>query len=284
MRLAIRNPLRKHPRTDLKMKSLNRRMREDWDERAKDDALYWVNTTHGRDFQDTHAYFKAGKDQAVALISPVLERLRFKPTGKRILDVGCAVGRMFPGFRELKFGEIWGIDISPEMIKLGRQICPVANAQFVLVDGPPLKGIDSKYFDFCFSRDVFQHFSDVRVLWSYLDEIHRALAPGAAFQLQFRGSHILKSRVLIWVPTGARRAAQVLFRIVTLRWLDGRSVLSPPQVAREETWGLGVAVSPKRVVDRLQRLGFEEVQILPDALYKDGTRYWAIGRKPLALF
>ena len=121
----------------------NRLMRERWDRKARDNPTHWVAPSQGGVDQDVDTCFQAGKEEAVALLGPVLDKLRFDPSGKRILDIGCGIGRLFPGFAKLGFGEIWGVDISPEMIRFGEQWCPVPNAKFIVVDGGTLAGLES---------------------------------------------------------------------------------------------------------------------------------------------
>ena len=260
------------------MNQVNLRMRELWDERARQDPMYFVDPRSGQHFENIEACYEAGKEQANALMSSMLERLAFDPTGKRILDVGCGFGRLFPGFAELGFTEIWGVDISPEMTRLGEQQCPVPSARFVVVDGGVLTGIDSNYFNFCFSRGVFLHLPEEQALWSYLHEIHRALVPGGTFQLDFAGHPTIKSTALRLIPDGARPWARTLYRFAIFRWMRGGSVLS------DHTGGRLPArrtISPKRVVRQLRRVGFTEIEILPNPRYAgDGDRFWAIGRKP----
>jgi len=216
------------------------------------------------------------------LLQPVLDRLSFNPTGKRILDVGCGYGRFVPGFAELGFDEIWGIDISAEMIDRGRRWCPIPQARFVHGNGHDLNGIDSTYFDYCFSYNVFQHIPEENVLWNYLSEVRRVLRSGGAFQLHFRGSMPLKASILRSIPESLRPTAQAIYRLANPR-RRGRPVTAmndhyPPGHLR--TW-LGAAIHPQRVARRLTKLGFEAVAILPDPLYKnDGIRFWAIGRTP----
>jgi SAM-dependent methyltransferase len=54
-------------------------------------------------------------------MSPLYERfLRHVPTGGRILDAGCGVGRDVRAFAELGF-EVVGFDASAEMVKLARE-------------------------------------------------------------------------------------------------------------------------------------------------------------------
>ena len=142
------------------------------------------------------------------MVKPALKRLGFSPSGKCILDIGCGVGRLFPGFAEL-FGEIWGIDVSPEMIAQGRKLCPVSQGRLLLGSGGDLKGIEGSSVDYCFSYIVFQHFPNAGILWRYLDEVHMVLKPGGAVQLHFRSSEplSLKKRVERILPASLRPVA-----------------------------------------------------------------------------
>jgi len=236
-------------------------MREDWDARAKENAMYYIDTRC--ESWEIDAFFERGREEALVLVQPVLEYLEFKPTGKRILEIGCGIGRLFPGFAEL-FDEIWGVDISAEMVRQGRELCPVLHARFVLGNGEDLSGLESEYFDYCFSYLVFQHIPDLNILWKYLDEVYRVLKPAGAFQLHFRASSSLKSKVLRRLPEGLRSLAQRF-----------RNRYDPGELI---TW-TGVAVSPQQVTRRLSQLGFTGVEILPCSSFKHRS-FWAIGRKP----
>src|SRR5687767_398277 len=91
-------------------------MREDWDQRASVNAMHYIATTYDPNFSNLELFFRDGKGEAIALVRPILERLGFIPTGKRILEIGCGIGRLFPGFAECGFDEMWGVDVSAEMI------------------------------------------------------------------------------------------------------------------------------------------------------------------------
>ena len=264
-----------------RMNIYSSRMREDWDNRADHDPLYWASITFGRQFQDVDAYFDNGRTQAIALMEPNLERLAFCPIGKRILEIGCGVGRLFPGFSELGFDEIWGVDVSPEMIARGHEWCPISSARFVVVDGLSLDGIDSNYFDHCFSYGVIQHFPALDILWRILDEVNRVLKPGGSFQLQFRGKYSRKRRILRLVPAHLRTSARKSFRFGSLRWMRGESKHPWYDPGHSDTWELGIAVSPKHFADRLCKLGLEVVEILPDPTHGNEHCFWVMGRKPL---
>jgi SAM-dependent methyltransferase len=255
-----------------------RLMREDWNKRARADAVYWINTSYGANVQSLDAFFEDGKRWARTLTQPAFERLGFDPAGKTVLEIGSGIGRLFPGFVDLGFDRVLGIDVSDEMVRMGREVCPVPQAEFILTDGSRFKGVPDGTVDFCFSYNVLQHLPDRSILWRNLEETARVLRPGGAFQLHLRARHTLKRRLLVALPLRLRPLAQTLFRIVSLRWLRGGGIRSDT-VGTDSTWELGLATPPDSVTKRLKALGFVDVAVLDDTTYGDGMRYWAIGRK-----
>jgi len=254
-------------------------MREDWDARARTDAMHYIATSSPPGQWESERFYSEGRSQARDLVEPACERLGFDPRGKRLLDIGCGIGRLFPGFRALGFEEIWGVDVSPEMIARARRLCPVADAHFVVGTGWDLAGIESDYFDYCFSYIVFQHVPDRTVVWEYLDEVYRVLRRNGVFQLHLRGSYPLKQRLGLLLPPGVFPIVQSLYRLTTLRWLRGQPIKPAPVPGSRKTW-LGVTVPAEQAAARLSGIGFSDVEIVPDRSYEPGTRYWAIGRKP----
>jgi SAM-dependent methyltransferase len=242
---------------------LAERMRKDWDARAQDDAMYYIDTRS--DAWEREEFFRRGATEAHELVEPVLDRFDFDPAGKRLLEIGCGLGRLFPGFAEL-FGELWGIDVSPAMIEQAGTLCPVPGARFVVGNGLDLAGIPDESIDYCFSYLVFHHLPEQTVVWRYLDEIRRVLRPGGVCQIQFRGSESAAARIARRWPTVAGRASRVLG---SSRVPGGRS-----------TWA-GVPVSRREVIDRLHRLGFVQADVYPGGI--DDRRpvaYWTVARKP----
>jgi ubiquinone/menaquinone biosynthesis C-methylase UbiE len=74
------------------------------------------------------------------IVDPVLHRIHVDPVERRVLEVGCGVGQLFAGL-ETRFGEVWGIDVSPEMVAQGQATCPV-DAQWLIGDGHSLRGLN----------------------------------------------------------------------------------------------------------------------------------------------
>src|SRR5215472_7425366 len=89
-------------------------MRADWNERADEDAYYYV--AFGRRDQDDEEFFETGTEMAGAL---ALELKRL-PGRDAALEIGCGPGRLMrPMSRH--FREIHGVDVSDEMVRLARE-------------------------------------------------------------------------------------------------------------------------------------------------------------------
>src|SRR5579862_2812289 len=89
-------------------------MRSDWNRRADEDANYYV--AFGRRNQDEEEFFATGNEMAAAL---ALELKRF-PGRQAALEIGCGPGRLMRPMSRY-FGEIHGVDVADEMIRLARQ-------------------------------------------------------------------------------------------------------------------------------------------------------------------
>src|SRR5690348_2134708 len=90
------------------------RMRSDWNERASEDAYYYV--AFGRREQDDEEFFSTAAD-VLRLLSGELKRLRSRDAA---LEIGCGPGRLMRPLAQ-HFGEIHGVDVSDEMIRLARE-------------------------------------------------------------------------------------------------------------------------------------------------------------------
>jgi SAM-dependent methyltransferase len=256
-------------------------MRKDWNERARADVVYWINNAygHGVAVDALDAVFADGVAWAKTLTAPALERLAFEPRGRDVLDIGCGIGRLFPGFAALGFEQIYGIDVSDEMVKVGREACRVPNARFFVSNGLDFTGLKDESVDFCFSYNVLSHTPSQAVVWRNLGEVFRVLRPGGIFQLHLRDHHPVKRRLLARLPVGMRPTAHTLLRVASLRWLAGGAVRSGVP-GSQSTLELAVATPRRRIEQRLRSLGAVDIATLDDISYADGTRYWAIGRKP----
>lgn len=239
--------------------------------------MHFITFRYGGVRQDPTEFYRDGERRGVELVWPIAERLDFNPPRGRILEIGCGIGRLFPGFRKLGFEEIWGTDVSPEMIRQGSEMCPVREAHFTVGNGRDLGNFESNWFDYCFSYIVFQHIPDRQIVWSYLREMHRILRPGGGFQFQFRDKRSLGERLEGLTPNALRTAAESVDAILEkLRHREPSIDSGVPGSMR--TW-YGPPLNPDEVRSRLVRLGFTAVDVIPDATHPNGLSSWAIGRK-----
>lgn len=163
------------------------KMRRDWDERARENARYYVAT--GRTDWTDEEFFASGER---AVSEDVLTDMGNICQGKdprqmRVLEIGCGAGRVTRALSGL-FGEVHGVDVSGEMVKHARQAlagCP--NVFLYQNNGKDLSVLGDLVFDFAFSTIVFQHIPSRDVIENYVREVHRLLRPGALFKFQVQG-------------------------------------------------------------------------------------------------
>jgi ubiquinone/menaquinone biosynthesis C-methylase UbiE len=96
--------------------------------------------------------------------------------GNRVLDLGCASGRMIRWLDEVAGRcEVWGVDISAHhIIWCQEQLSPPFN--FVTVTTMPHLPFEDGYFDLIYCGSVFTHISDLADAW--LLELKRIMRPG----------------------------------------------------------------------------------------------------------
>ncbi len=161
------------------------RMREDWNRRALEDAHYYV--AFGRREQNDDEFFEtaeeviAGLDWEMRRLGPGNRRAR------RALEIGCGPGRLLKPMSS-RFGEIHGVDVSDEMIRMAREkLRGIPNAHVHATDGASLPQFADESFDMVYSYAVFQHIPSKDIVLEYLRESRRVLKPGGIFRAQFNG-------------------------------------------------------------------------------------------------
>ena len=158
--------------------------KQGWDKAAKEDVM--LHTLEGERWTRDE-YFLAGTKDAEAFARILFDLMDFNPSGKRMLDIGCGIGRVTTAFADM-FGEAYGVDFSPEMIARARELSAnKSNLYFAINDGTSLSMFEGEYFDFCFSYAMFQHITEIRIINEYICEIGRVLKPGGIFAFNFNG-------------------------------------------------------------------------------------------------
>ena len=165
-------------------------MRRDWDSRASANALHFTNTE--RSDWDEEAYAATGEQNVREHVMSDLGNIcqGAAPAAMRVLEIGCGAGRMTKALAG-QFGEVHAVDISAEMIRMGRErLAGVPNAFFYQNNGMDLRALPPEHFDFALSFIVFQHIPSKDVIESYIKEARRVLKPGRLFKFQAQGERM----------------------------------------------------------------------------------------------
>jgi len=157
---------------------IRRKMREDWDRRARVDPRYWVAATAEA---DEASYVESAERDAASLLDGL--RGRIGPEG-HVLDLGCGIGRLSAQIAG-RFAEVVGVDVSPAMIQAARALhAGRPGLRFEANSGNDLDEFPTGSMDLVFSYSVLPHLP-ADVLESYFLEVGRVLRPGGWFRYQF---------------------------------------------------------------------------------------------------
>ena len=156
-----------------------------WDQRGKEDPLYYVlrGTLRDRKHWSKEDFLDLGRRE----IQGVMQYLgqRGLPLRKdRALDFGCGAGRLTQGLSPY-FRHVDGVDHAPAMVEISRRLLPTnSNCRFTVVQGGDLSVFETSTFDLVYSDMVLQHIPYPHGL-DYISEFLRVLRPGgvAVFQV-----------------------------------------------------------------------------------------------------
>ena len=192
-----------------------RKMREDWDQRAKENARYYVNTATAEWTDDQ--FFASGETTVADEILTDLVNVCQGRLSKdmRVLEIGCGAGRVTRALANL-FGEVHGVDVSGEMVGQAKAALRDRPNAFVYHNnGQDLAVVPELEFDFAFSSIVFQHIPSREIIENYVREVNRLLRPGALFKFQVQGDSTLETKpddTWLGVPFSERQAVDMAFR------------------------------------------------------------------------
>jgi len=157
-------------------------MRRFWDDRARENAFYFVDNTTRYDNPDEPRFWQLGEELLEAMLTQL--GVAVEPTD-HVLDLGCGIGRMTRPLAA-RAERVTALDISAEMLRRAAQgSSDLRNVTWVLGDGTTLSGIEDASLDACISYVVFHHIPDPAVTLGYVRELGRVLRHGgwAAFQV-----------------------------------------------------------------------------------------------------
>ena len=192
-----------------------RKMRQDWDRRARENARYYVNTAQ-TEWTDEE-FFASGEQTVREEILPELATICAgrDPARMRVLEIGCGAGRVTRALAQI-FGRVYAVDVSGEMIARARaSLADFRNVFLYHNNGADLSVLPDLPFHFAFSCIVFQHIPSREVIESYVRDAARLLRPGALFKFQVQGNTAIESRrddTWLGVPFSEQQVMQMAWR------------------------------------------------------------------------
>jgi SAM-dependent methyltransferase len=215
--------------------------RRDWEDLASFDPWNAILREPGRAKPwELNEFLASGERDAKQMLAAAAahglpQRMR------RALDFGCGVGRVTRALAR-SFDEVLGLDISPTMIALARELDGGAGAQFAVGAERELRSLPPEDFDFVLSLLVLQHLRSAHEVKQVVAALTQTVAPGGALVLQVP-YHLPPRRRI----QSRRRVYAVLRRLgVPAALLLGRLGLDPIRT---------VALSNDRLTSTVERAG-----------------------------
>lgn len=156
-------------------------MRNFWDEAARTNAAWYVDTTLDFEHPDMEKFFSTGR----TIVSEALNGSPVPPPGRaKAVEIGSGLGRVSLALAD-RFDRVVGVDVSPEMVQRAGELVHDPRVSFLVGDGASLRGVGDASADLVLSFTVFQHIPRVELIEGYIAEAGRILRPGGLFVFQW---------------------------------------------------------------------------------------------------
>jgi SAM-dependent methyltransferase len=119
-------------------------------------------------------YLALGRDHVDKMLQHLRERGARPEQFVRVLEFGCAAGRMLRFVPRPPDAEFWGVDIKAHTIDWCQQ--NLAPLRFAATTTYPHLPFEDRYFDLVYAGSVFTHIADLPDAWFL--ELLRVLKPG----------------------------------------------------------------------------------------------------------
>jgi SAM-dependent methyltransferase len=157
------------------------RMRRYWDEGARRNAAWYVDTSLEYDHPDMERFFATGAQ----IVGIALDDAPIEPIAHGLaVEIGSGLGRLCLALAD-RYDRVVGIDVSTEMVRRARELVTDERVTFEVGDGISLHPVDTASADLVLSFTVFQHIPSLEVIESYIAEAARILKPGGVFSFQW---------------------------------------------------------------------------------------------------
>jgi SAM-dependent methyltransferase len=156
-------------------------MRDYWEERARENAIWYVDTSLDYDAPDMDAFLATGQEivRQALLDAPVQPQRR-----DLAVEIGSGLGRVCLAL-SAHFGDVIGLDISESMVAQAQNLVHQENVQFDVVSGSDLGSLPDGCADFVTTFTVFQHMPEASLIEAYVHDAARVLRPGGVLAAQW---------------------------------------------------------------------------------------------------
>ena len=156
-------------------------MRRYWDDRARENAVWYVDTSVNYEAPDMERFMATGHE----VVRRALLEAPVRPAGRALaVEIGCGVGRICLALSE-HFDNVVCVDISESMVAQARQLVTALNVRFEVVSGADLGTVADGSADFVTTFTVFQHMPKAALIEAYVRDAGRVLRPGGVLAAQW---------------------------------------------------------------------------------------------------
>jgi SAM-dependent methyltransferase len=155
-------------------------MRSYWDDAARSNAAWYVDTSLDYGDPDMQRFFENGR----TVVRVALDESPVHLDRGVAVEIGSGLGRICLALAD-RFDRVIGIDVSPEMVARARQLVSHPAVSFEVGTGAGLESIPDSSVDLVLSFTVFQHIPSIAVIERYIAEAGRVLKPGGLFVFQW---------------------------------------------------------------------------------------------------
>ncbi|HEY2014855.1 MAG TPA: class I SAM-dependent methyltransferase [Bryobacteraceae bacterium] len=162
-------------------------MQRDWDRRARENHRHYIVNSQV-DWSDEEFWLSGEQTVSHYVLTDLTNICQGRnPSEMRVLDFGCGAGRVSRALAAV-FGEVHGVDISGEMVKIARKsLAAVPNIQIHHSNGRDLDVLADRLFDFAFAFSVFHHVPGKAAITHCIAEVGKHLHPGDLFKFEVQG-------------------------------------------------------------------------------------------------
>lgn len=168
-----------------------------WDDRARENSVWYVDTTCDYQNPDMAAFFATGR----RIVAEALLDAPIRPTGRHLaVEIGPGLGRVAVALAD-HFDRVIGVDVSEQMVTQARQLTDTPKVIYEVGSGADLAPVETASADFVVTFTVLQHLPSPRLIEGYLREAARVLKPGGVLAAQWNNQpkpSLWKARVRWW--------------------------------------------------------------------------------------